>query len=208
MVFNGTNDSYQPNLSQTELETMRVSVDLGANLMLTAAAIESPIVEHISNIYGCLVDAASCAATLSIPGSAAPYTNASESNELLTFYRGDEDGMEEFLSYATRSKNLEYSQSLIDSSDLDDLFLKHAHNSARPPSPFVSVTSDIRVATHFAEQAENGAVYEVSIPSNLAKFNQYNDFYIEWRGLKLPENEWLVPNHIPKNSIIKRLSIK
>jgi len=80
-IFNGTSDSYQPNLSTAELESRQTSVELGVALVVTAYSIQAPIVEAISNTYDCATGY--CDPSLMLPGSYSAYSNtASETRTL------------------------------------------------------------------------------------------------------------------------------
>jgi hypothetical protein len=75
-IFNGTSDSYQPNLTVAELESRQTSVNIGTGLTLSALSIQSPIVEALSNVYDCATGY--CDPSLMIPGPASPYREALE----------------------------------------------------------------------------------------------------------------------------------
>jgi hypothetical protein len=72
-IFNGTSDSYQPNLSPEELEQRQNSVELGVALQVSVSSIQSPVVEVLSNIYDC-VSGAYCGPELASPGSTTLYS--------------------------------------------------------------------------------------------------------------------------------------
>jgi RHS repeat-associated protein len=75
-IFNGTSDTYQPNLSHAELQSRQASVELGISLIVTAYALKVPIVEVASNLFDCANGF--CDPNLMLPGSAAGYANAAE----------------------------------------------------------------------------------------------------------------------------------
>ena len=75
-IFNGTSDSYRPNLSTAELESRQTSVELGAGITLSALSIQAPVVELISNTYDCATGY--CNPSLILPGSSHAYGNAAE----------------------------------------------------------------------------------------------------------------------------------
>lgn len=75
-IFNGTSDSYQPNLSNAELESRQSSVELGTALVVTAYSIQVPIVEALSNIYDCATGY--CDPNLMMPGSASVYAHSAD----------------------------------------------------------------------------------------------------------------------------------
>jgi len=78
-IFNGTSDSYQPNLSAAELESRQISVGIGASLTLSGLSIQSPIVEALSNLYDCATGY--CDPNLMLPGSASVYANSTDELE-------------------------------------------------------------------------------------------------------------------------------
>ncbi len=80
-IFNGTSDSYQPNLSNTELESRQTSVAIGTSLILSGLSIKSPLVELISNGIDCA--SGYCDPNLMIPGSAASYNSAVTPNKTI-----------------------------------------------------------------------------------------------------------------------------
>jgi hypothetical protein len=76
LFFNGTNDSYQPNLSAAELESRQFSVGAGTSLMLSGLSIQAPIVELVSNTYDCATGY--CDLSLMLPGSSHTYADTAE----------------------------------------------------------------------------------------------------------------------------------
>ena len=121
--------------------------------------------------------------------------------EYVTMYRGDRAGKTEILSYAAKEGGLAHSQRLIDEGNLDDLFKAHAKDSSKPMSPFISVTSDRRVAEHFA--GRNGVVYELRIPVDRVTFNRFNDQWVTGNGKWISESEYLVPNQILPSEFVR-----
>jgi RHS repeat-associated protein len=119
-----------------------------------------------------------------------------------TFYRGYKNNTLVLKSNAAQEHGYAYSQSLIDAGNIDELMALHAKNSSDPASPFVSVTTDPRVAEHFA--GDGGYIYELDIPADRVTRNPYNDYVIPGG---IPENEWLVPNYI-RPSEIKKITKK
>ena len=78
-IFNGTSESYQPNLTTSELESRQTSVDIGTSLILSGMSIKSPIVEVLSNAYDCSQGV--CDPSLIMPGSTSAYKEAGEELE-------------------------------------------------------------------------------------------------------------------------------
>ena len=66
--------------------------------------------------------------------------------EQLTFYRGDQAGLTEFLSHAAQIGGQGNSEEILANGDLDQLMAQHALDSSNPPSPFISVTTDPNMA--------------------------------------------------------------
>jgi RHS repeat-associated protein len=75
-IFNGTSDSYQPNLSTAELESRQTSVEIGTGITLSALSLQAPIVEAISNLYDCATGY--CDPSLMLPGSASIYADSAD----------------------------------------------------------------------------------------------------------------------------------
>jgi RHS repeat-associated protein len=118
----------------------------------------------------------------------------------IILYRGENSAQTVFKSYAARKGGYAYSKSLIKNGNLDDLFQSHAFDSMDPASPFISTTSNPKIARHFA--GPNGIVYKFEIPYERATFNRFNTYEIPSIG---PEAEYLVPNYIRPSEIIGRL---
>ena len=81
--------------------------------------------------------------------------------------------------------------------------MAHAIDSSKPPSPFISTTTDRRVAEFFA--GKDGVVNEFEIPSNRIIQNPYNHMHVPaGKGDDLiSESEWLVPNYIKRSEFVK-----
>jgi RHS repeat-associated protein len=192
-IFNGTSDSYQPNLSLQEIESRENSVQLGVAIYATVLSVKSPVIEALSNFYDCATGY--CDPSLMMPGSVSAYDDS------LTLYRGyNTNSVQALKSNAAKEGGYTYSQYLIDIGDVDQLMANHAKNSANPSSPYVSVTTDPRVAKFFA--GDDGYVFELQIPKNRAIRNPHNNYVIPGG---IPENEWLVPNYI-KLSELRKIS--
>ena len=137
-----------------------------------------------------------------------PLTGSSD--EFLTLFRGDQPGTTVIKSKAASlgdpdkgfsGLGFQGSQRVIDNNNLDDLFKAHSDSSAG--SPFISLTSDRRVADFFA--GPNGVVNEFKIPTNRATFNPHNNFSVPagLNGSLIPESEFLVPNYIRPSEFVK-----
>jgi len=72
-IFNGTSDSYQPNLSAEELQSRETSVYLGVAITLTGLSIKSKLVEAAANIYDCATGGY-CGPEMALPGSYVQYS--------------------------------------------------------------------------------------------------------------------------------------
>jgi hypothetical protein len=117
-----------------------------------------------------------------------------------TFFRGDESGMTEFLSWearnqmqlnnATQEDALRLSQLKIDTNDFDTLLANHALSSRTYSSPLISITTYPDSASVFSD----GSVYQIRIPKNQVVRNH--------RSFIAEEYEWVVKNQIPKEWII------
>ncbi len=78
-IFNGTSDSYQPNLSAGELESRQASVNLGVGITVSGLSVKSLAVEALSNIYDCATGAF-CGPESLVPGSVKAYDNIPVTN--------------------------------------------------------------------------------------------------------------------------------
>lgn len=74
----------------------------------------------------------------------------------------------------------------------------HAYESRFPASPFISVTSDPKIARYFA--GPNGIVHTLRVPVSRAFFNKFNNYVIPGIG---HEAEFLIPNYIRPSEFIK-----
>ena len=82
-IFNGTSDSYQPNLSPEESASRQASVELGTAIYATVLSIKSPWIEAASNLYDCATGNFCDPTSWSAPGSASMYDDAVEDSQLL-----------------------------------------------------------------------------------------------------------------------------
>jgi hypothetical protein len=121
-----------------------------------------------------------------------------EEEGYITLYRGERPNASRVMkSYAAREGGYAYSQDLIKKGNMTDLMIAHAKDSRDPASPFISLTSDPRVAEYFA--GEGGTIFTLRISNNRATFNIYNNFMIKGG---IPESEYLVPNYIRLSEIV------
>jgi hypothetical protein len=125
-------------------------------------------------------------------------------DEYVTVYRGDRPDTKIIKSKASSEYGYKGAQDIIDNNDLDDLFKLHKESSDLPPSPFISTTSDKKVAEFFA--GKDGVVNEFRIPKNRATFNKHNDFVVPAgaKGELISESEYLVPLYIKPSEFIKK----
>jgi len=80
----------------------------------------------------------------------------------------------------------------------------HSRSSTNPySSPFLSVTTDPRVARYHA--GSDGIVNKLRIPRNRVSPNNFYNISVPGgpRGSMISESEWLVPNYIRLSEIIK-----
>jgi hypothetical protein len=134
--------------------------------------------------------------------SASEPIGTGRADEFVTLFRGDRPGTTIIKSYAARESGYLGSQRLIDEGNLDDLFKAHAIDSRSPPSSFISLTSDRRVAEYFA--GPNGVVNEFKIPLTRAAPNPFNKLTVPAGsgGSRISEAEYLVPNYIRPSEFV------
>ena len=132
------------------------------------------------------------------------YAPKGAADDFVTVFRGDRPNTTVIKSHAAREGGYAHSQRLIDEGNLDDLFRGHAADSSNPASPFISTTTDRRVAEFFA--GPNGVVNEFRIPLNRATPNNFNNLHVPAGpgGRLIPESEFLVPNYIRPSEFIRR----
>ncbi|WP_428240556.1 hypothetical protein [Gynuella sp.] len=106
-----------------------------------------------------------------------------------TFYRGDVPGKTEFWAHESGG----YGKWLLEDNPKEYLMQQHAMDSSS--SPYISLTTDIRVAEHFS----SGQVYVITLPIGMAFPNPYNTVTLP--GTIISESEWLVPLHIPSKYV-------
>mgnify|MGYP001547768031 FL=1 len=121
--------------------------------------------------------------------------------DCITFYRGDRKGLNEFWAPMIRDGGYYSSdaEELIRTERFQDLAFEHMQDSGN--SPFISITTNYMTAEAYASQS-NGQVYTISLPSGVAIHNIMNAASIRHpNGLQYPDDEWLVPIHIPSQFI-------
>ncbi|MDX2247947.1 MAG: DUF6443 domain-containing protein [Bacteroidia bacterium] len=121
--------------------------------------------------------------------------------EFMIFYRGDANGSPIITSHAVKKGGYAYSKSLIENGDLETLMKKHAAHSEASVSPFISITTDIGIARHFA--GPNGTIHVLRIPKSRAIPNIYNKYSVEG----VSESEYLIPNYIRPSEIITSVKL-
>jgi RHS repeat-associated protein len=122
--------------------------------------------------------------------SSAQSLPATEETAPQIFYRGDQAGLTSFQSYAAQAGGVGNSEAVLANGDLTELMANHAIDSASPPSPFISITTDPAVARTFA--GPEGSVYQLQLAPGRAILNTQNP---------LSESEWLVPHQISPSEI-------
>ena len=94
--------------------------------------------------------------------------------------------------------------------DQDAVMKQHAHDSVAPPSPYISVTSDPRVAEYFATDGgtSSGVVYTLKVKCGRARQNKFNNLAVPAGpgGKLLSEAEWLIPAYIRPGKVIAEKS--
>ncbi|RKZ73519.1 MAG: hypothetical protein DRR19_30915 [Candidatus Parabeggiatoa sp. nov. 1] len=113
------------------------------------------------------------------------------------FYRGDYPGKTEFWAPLLEEKGIEAAKKILETVAFEELAAEHASGSI--DSPFISITTSIRVARLYAKGGgDGGVVYEVWLPPGMAIENVFNDNAV-WDGKQneaVLDEEWLVPLHI------------
>ncbi len=114
-----------------------------------------------------------------------------------TFYRGDDPWLNEFWAdavkqYANRSNGVKNAETILNKVVWDSLYSAHADSSQN--SPFISITTNKAIAEIFA--GDFGEVYKITLPHGVAIPNPYSG-----KIDGVPENEYLVPIHIPSQYV-------
>lgn len=104
-----------------------------------------------------------------------------------TFYRGDQAGLTEFQSHAAKVGGQAYSEAVLAKGNKNDLMTNHSLDSANPPSPYISVTSDPNVA-----RSHGDTTYRLQLAPGRATPNPYSLY---------SESEYLVPHYISPDEI-------
>ena len=118
-------------------------------------------------------------------------TDENKNNNCELFYRGDDPGKKEFWARVRGP----YGKMLLEETPASLLMSNHA--GGEEESPYISLTTDIRVAKHFANST--GEVYKIYLPKGMAFHNPYNT--INLPNTNILESEWLVPLHIPSKYV-------
>ena len=108
-------------------------------------------------------------------------------NASRTFYRGDQAGLTEFRSRAAQEGGQAYSEMVLAKGDKHDLMTKHSLDSRNPPSPYISVTSDPKVA-----RLHGDTTYRLQLAPGRAIPNPSSLY---------SESEYLVPHYISPDEI-------
>ena len=95
--------------------------------------------------------------------------------------------------------------------DQDSVMKKHARDSVTPPSPYISVTSDPRVAEYFATNGGTtpGIVYTLKVKCGRAKQNKFNNLFVPagTNGKLISEAEWLIPGYIRPSEVVAKRKV-
>ena len=135
----------------------------------------------------------------------------STTNQVENFYRGDSSGQDFFIATLVEDKGVSEAVSKLKNIDLNILTTNHAWGMK--PSPFISVSSNRMVARHFAldsREFSSGSVYDLRIPSGLAimNINNTDSFTHIETGLRMKEQEWLVPLFIPPHWVVNEERVR
>lgn len=94
-----------------------------------------------------------------------------------TFYRDDSRSVTQMSkSHQANANGYQKSTDLIKKGDNDKLMYDHQEDSRNPLSPFISVTTNPKVAEYFAtnEGTTSGTVYELKVGCGRARQNKFN----------------------------------
>jgi hypothetical protein len=95
--------------------------------------------------------------------------------------------------------------------DQDMLMKQHARDSVTPPSPYISVTSDPRVAEYFATNGgtTSGVVYTLKVKCGRGKQNKFNSLAVPAgpSGKLISEAEWLIPGYIRPSEVVAKRKV-
>ena len=163
--------------------------------------------QYVKGLQGlskfCGTVAVASKATMACGEAAAASGAASTVDDPMTFYRGDRAGTTFIKSRAAQEKGYEFADQLLKHGDWDDLMRAHSLSNTKGGSPFLSVTTDPRVARYHA--GPEGIVNKLRIPRNRVSPNNFYNISVPGgpRGSMISESEWLVPNYIRLSEIIK-----
>jgi hypothetical protein len=116
-------------------------------------------------------------------------------------YRGD-DGSAGLDSHALRLNGADAAAAILRSADIRTLMAAHAADSRNPASPFLSLTTDPRVAAFFANK---GQIYQMMIGNDRGFANYLNNMLVPAgrNGMLIPEAEWLVRMGVRPDEILR-----
>ena len=129
---------------------------------------------------------------------------------IYTLYRGDSrDGSSIMKSHGATKYGYAEANARIELGDMKSMMKDHAQDSYQFFSPFISLTSNPKVAEYFATNGgtRSGYVYEFKIPCSRVIENIYNRKAVFIDGKYINENEWLVKNYIKKSEIINKRKV-
>jgi RHS repeat-associated protein len=124
-----------------------------------------------------------------------------------TFYRGDSRGGVSWMrSHGARSSGYLSAVQQTERLNQDGVMKQHAFDSVTPASPYISVTTDPKVAEFFATNggSTTGTVYTLKIKCGRAKQNKFNRMMVPagTGGKMTSEAEWLVPAYIKPSEVV------
>jgi RHS repeat-associated protein len=120
-----------------------------------------------------------------------------------TVFRGDSRGGTGFMkSHGAFQDGYAKAGEAIKNGNIDAMMQAHAKDSRNPASPFISTTSDPKVAEHFATKGgtTSGTVYTLKIPCDAIKYNAFSPYP--------HEKEWLVMRpYIRPSEVVGKRSV-
>ncbi len=124
------------------------------------------------------------------------------------FYRGDRD-LTFMKSHAAHIVGYAEANKKMNGKNQAKLMKDHAEHSLDNVSPFVSVTTNTKVAEYFATNGgeRSGYVYTLKIPCDRVIKNSYNSKAVYVNGKYIDEDEWLVKNYIKPSEIVSRRKV-
>jgi len=129
-----------------------------------------------------------------------------------TLYRGDSRGGVAWMKSHKGRKSghmTALNETLLP--DQDAIMKQHARDSVTPPSPYISVTSDPRVAEYFATNGgtTSGVVYTLKVKCGRATQNKFNHLAVPAgpNGKLIDEAEWLIPGYIRPSEVVAKRKV-